>query len=124
MDYHVKRETCPNCDSDKHRNYVAFAPDKPLTIYVECANCQYLVARYIIQHYVDPNAPFEAFLHQARDLAGDSGRKMMTEIKSFKENMAREFEEIRRAWREHPERRKIYEVLQQDEWGYDDYWGV
>jgi hypothetical protein len=101
-----------------------FDKNHQLTVFVECSNCHYLVARYLLQQYIDPNAPFDAFLQQIRQHAGDSGRKMLDDIKSYRENMAHEFDDVKIAWREHPVKRKIYEVLQQDDWGYDDFWGA
>ena len=123
MDVHVKRETCPNCQSDKLYNYVKFDKSHHLAIFAECSSCGSLVARYLIQQYVDPNAPFDAFLSQVREHAGDSGRMMMVDIKKYLQNVADEFNTVRRAWRENPVKRKIYEILKDDEWGYDDYWG-
>ncbi len=124
MDYPVKRETCPNCQSDKHYNYVRFDKNHQMTVFVECANCRAMVARYLVQQYIDPNAPFEAFLHQVRQHAGDSGRMLLDDIKTYKADVTREFDDVRRAWQEHPVRRKIYEILQRDDWGYDDFWGA
>lgn len=118
MDCRIKREKCPHCHSDKHHNYVVLEKNRRITVFVECAECHILVARYALEHYIDPNAPYESFLKQIRDNRTESARKMMNNIQFYRADLTEEFANIKQEWREHPETRKIYEILDDDTWGY------
>ena len=119
MEYTVKVETCPKCKSTNTKNYVAFKKHKRITVYVECADCGEFVARYRLHRYFDAHEPYESFLHQIRFFKHDSGRMTLSAFKEFSDNACEEFEQVKNDWKTRPERRKIYQIL--DETGDDLY---
>ncbi len=113
MEYTVKMETCPRCRSTNTKNYVAFKKHKRITVFVECADCGEFVARYRLHRYFDVNEPYESFLYQIRSFRHDSGRMTLDAFKRFGADAREEFEQVKKDWKTKPERRKIYQIIEQ-----------
>ena len=69
----VKRQRCQACQSIDVRNILVRDGNEQV-VYVRCANCKELVARYELKDYYHHGKGVESFLRAHGQQGGDSGR--------------------------------------------------
>ena len=78
----IHRQQCQGCGSIDTRNILVREPEHPTTIYVRCAKCGELVARYKLSSYYHHGKGMDSFLRSLGSDASDSGRDMLAEFKN------------------------------------------
>jgi uncharacterized C2H2 Zn-finger protein len=81
----VKRQTCQACHSIDVRNILVRDGDEQL-VYVRCAKCKALVARYQLKDYYHHGKGVESFLRAHRQQGSDSGRAMLEAFETSQRN--------------------------------------
>jgi hypothetical protein len=76
----VRRQRCRACGSYDAHNLLVREPQHPLSVYVRCANCRQLVARYRLSEYYQPGDGIESYLESLGTSADDSGRDYLAEL--------------------------------------------
>ncbi len=76
----VHRQQCQKCGSINVRNILVRELDLPTTIYVRCAECMELVARYKLREYYHHRKGIESFLKSQGAAEVESGREMLDEF--------------------------------------------
>ena len=76
----VHRQRCQQCGSIDSRNILIRKPDVPTTIYVRCAKCGELVARYKLSEYYHHGKGLDSFLRSRGAVVSESGRDMLAEF--------------------------------------------
>jgi RNase P subunit RPR2 len=77
----VHRQTCQECGSRKHNNIVVREPGHRPTVFVRCAECASLVARYGLADYYHHGKGLESYLRSVQG-AAESGRRMLEEFEA------------------------------------------
>lgn len=72
----VKRQTCQSCFSIDVRNIIVREGDRQM-IFVRCAKCKELVARYELKDYYHHGKGIESYLRSHRVTQGESGREWL-----------------------------------------------
>ena len=72
----VHRQTCQVCGSRLLHNIIAREPGEPTVIFVSCAKCEELVARYVLDGYYHHGKGIESYLRSVRG-SFESGRRML-----------------------------------------------
>ncbi len=72
----VKRQTCQACQSIDVRDIIVRDKGKQI-IYVRCAKCKELVARYELKDYYHHGKGIESYLRARGASGGDSGREWL-----------------------------------------------
>ncbi|MEO1618140.1 MAG: hypothetical protein AAFV88_19960 [Planctomycetota bacterium] len=73
----VKRQTCQACQSIDVRN-ILVRDGRDQIVYVRCAKCSALVARYVLKDYYHHGKGIESYLRAHRATSGgDSGREWL-----------------------------------------------
>ena len=93
----AKRETCPLCGSTHMVNNHFLQHQKHSRVFIECAHCGHLVAKYILRNYIDPGFHYEQFLKLAKihqDFS--SGRKTLESFQALQEKAKSQFMEVKK----------------------------
>lgn len=90
----VHRQQCQACGKHDSRNIVMRAAGRPQTVFVRCANCGELVARYILSDYYHHGKDVESFLRSRESSAAESGRNMLSEFKRVREDSLEGFRKV------------------------------
>ena len=89
----VHRQQCQKCGSINVRNILVREPDLRTTIYVRCAQCLELVARYKLREYYHHGKGIESFLKSQGAAAVESGRKVLDEFSRIETESVAGYEE-------------------------------
>jgi hypothetical protein len=92
----VVLQKCQQCGSQEVRNMLVREPGRAQMVYVRCASCDTLVARYRLLDYYHHGKGLESFLRSAGSAAGESGRDAMTEFQQVQGEAVEGFEQARR----------------------------
>ncbi len=106
----AKTERCPKCDGLNMLNYVYVHTGEAVRVYVKCADCGAFVARYVLARYTS-DEPYESLLKTLRQFSYASGKRMLREVEEFGGVIQAEFERALRLAREHPESRRVVELI-------------
>lgn len=82
----VKRQTCQSCQSIDVRNLIVRGDDGQQVIFVRCAKCKELVARYELKDYYHHGKGIESYLRAHGRHNSESGREWM---RAFEESQQR-----------------------------------
>lgn len=89
----VHRQTCQSCGSIDVRNILRRAEGYPTAVFVRCARCKLLVARYELRAYYHHGKGLESWL-QGQEGAAESGRALSEEFTHVQEQACHEYEEV------------------------------
>ena len=89
-------QKCQECGSQEVRNILVRKPGRAQLVYVACAGCGELVARYRLRDYYHHGKGIESFLRAAGAVHGDSARGLLGEFEQTKGEAVEEFEEVKR----------------------------
>mgnify|MGYP003565475752 CR=1 FL=1 len=92
----AKREKCPMCGETRMINNHYLQHQRHDRVFVECAHCGHLVAKYILRNYLDPGFHYQQFLKLAKihqDFS--SGRKAIENFQILQERAKTQFEKIK-----------------------------
>ncbi len=81
----VHRQTCQSCHSRRHRNILVREPGAPTVVYVRCANCGELVARYALSEYYHHGKGLDSYLRSQGSSASESGRDVLETFRKKQE---------------------------------------
>lgn len=90
----VHRQQCQKCLGIELRNIVVREPAAPTAIYVRCAKCGELVARYELSDYYHHGKGIESFLRSKRTTVEDSGRRMLREFDRARTKAEEGYEQV------------------------------
>jgi hypothetical protein len=76
----VHRQQCQDCGSLEVKNILVRETDLPTVIYVRCANCGDLVARYELSAYYHHGKGLDSYLRSKLATAEESGRHVLEEL--------------------------------------------
>lgn len=91
------RQTCQKCGSRLATNIIARAPGSSDKVYVKCANCSDLIARYTIapRGYYHHGKGFESYLRGInRGGHYDSSEEIICAFEAERKNCLEEFERL------------------------------
>jgi RNase P subunit RPR2 len=88
----VKRQTCQACNSIDVRNIIV-RDGRDQVIFVRCAKCKSLVARYQLKDYYHHGKGIESYLRAHGATGGDSGREWLNAFKESEEKAVVGYEE-------------------------------
>jgi hypothetical protein len=89
-------QKCQECGSEEVRNMLVREQGRAQMVYVCCAKCGSLVARYRLRDYYHHGKGIESFLRSAGSGGGDSGRDALAEFQKLKEEAVEGFEQALR----------------------------
>ena len=90
------QEKCPLCGGREMRNSHYLERQKHDRVFVECATCGYLVAKYILRNYLDPDYGYEQILKLAKLSKGHgSGRKTVKAWQGLPEKARSQFRRVK-----------------------------
>lgn len=95
----VHRQTCQNCGSREHNLALVREPGHGQVVFVRCARCHELVARYGLASYYHHGKGMESYL---RSVAGsmESGRRTLADFDAARHDAVEGFERVMTALRE------------------------
>ncbi len=100
----VHRQTCQSCGSHDVRNILVREPGRAQMVFVRCARCHELVARYRLRDYYHHKKGVESYLRSLGSGATESGRSQLAEFDSVQkealEGYQRALEALERAGKE------------------------
>ena len=76
------------------RNILRRMAGRPQTVFVRCAACQEVVARYELSSYYHHGKGFESWIRSYRGTARESGRDVQREFDRAREQVLSEYEEV------------------------------
>ncbi len=110
----AKREHCPYCDSVDMHNLVYMKTGQKVYVYVECADCKKLVARYTLKRYssaADYNAVLEYYRRRGEM---SSGRRILKEVNSHVDGMEEGWERVKELITQHEEDMPIDQIIAEE----------
>lgn len=120
MEYNkTVRERCPQCGHESFYNNFLLREGHHARVFVECANCGTLVARYILHGYIDPNYDYSSTLKMIRNAShyGDSIRNLEEDLKPHQDRAKTQFSEVKDQLQhsdpnmDHADRETIIEII-------------
>ena len=90
----INRQTCQSCGSIDVRNIIARESDLPMTIYVRCAKCGELVARYKLREYYHHGKDVDSFLRSQAAAIAESGRNVLGEFRRTQKESVEGYEVV------------------------------
>ncbi len=91
----IHRQRCQNCGSLKVQNLLAREQGEADTVYVRCAECGELVARYRLRAYYHHGKGLESFLRTQGSSVSESGREALTEFSRAQDASLEGFEKVK-----------------------------
>lgn len=76
----VHRQRCQQCQSLDVRNILVREIAAPMAVYVRCAQCGQLVARYKLSEYYHHGKGVESFIRSMGAAAAESGRDVLDQF--------------------------------------------
>jgi hypothetical protein len=89
----VRWQRCHACDATQFEELLSGKSDGLPVVYVRCASCGALVARYELSGYYRHGEGVESLLRSHDAAAGDSGRRWLAELKEVRQETVRGYEE-------------------------------
>lgn len=93
----LHRQTCQACGSREHQNLLCREPGHADVVYVRCARCGELVARYALSGYYHHGKGVESYLRSVQGPV-ESGRRILEEFEAARhealEGFARALHEL------------------------------
>jgi hypothetical protein len=96
----VHRQQCQSCGSFRMRNILVREPGRRAAVYVRCAACRQLVARYVLADYYHHGKGIESFLRSHGAASSESGRHLLEEFERAKSEALEGFEAAMKALEE------------------------
>lgn len=90
----VHRQTCQACGSIDVRNIIAREEGRAQMVFVRCAKCGELVARYRLRDYYHHGKGVDSFLRSMGAEASDSGRHQLGEFGKVQKEALDAFEQV------------------------------
>ncbi len=91
MNFVVRVELCPNCDSPNTENLVRVQTGRPIRVYVRCRECGTFVARYTLERYTSDKT-YESLLRFMRKHGHSiASRSRAQELEGFSKTVQEEF---------------------------------
>ena len=90
----VHPQTCQACGSIDLRNIIARQQGRAQMVYVRCAACGELVARYRLSDYYHHGKGIESFLDSVGSDASDSGRDHLGAFRRLQEEALEGYHEV------------------------------
>ncbi|MEM6980131.1 MAG: hypothetical protein AAF539_10745 [Planctomycetota bacterium] len=97
----VKRQTCQSCRSIDVRNLIVRGDRGEQTIFVRCAHCKELVARYELKNYYHHGKGIESYLRANGRHNSESGREWMKAFEDSQQRAMMGYDEALRFLSEH-----------------------
>lgn len=82
----IHRQCCQTCGTPDVRNIVVREPGQPLTIFVQCAGCLQLVARYRLSDCYVHGQGLETWLRSLGPATAESGRDFHGEFERIRQD--------------------------------------
>lgn len=92
MDLH--RQRCQACQSLDLHCLLRRDEAHPLTVYVRCAKCDELVARYKVEEYYHHGKGIESWLKAMRPGALESGRNIRLDFEKARDESVAEYADV------------------------------
>lgn len=92
----VVLQKCQECGSEKVRNMLVREPGRAQMVYVRCAGCGALVARYRLSDYYHHGKGIESFLKSAGSSMEESGRDALADFSRVRDEAVEGFEQAKR----------------------------
>ena len=90
----VHRQTCQNCGSIDVRNILAREEGHDQTVFVRCASCGELVARYRLRDYYHHGKGLDSFLRSHGSQAMESGRAQLAEFERTQQEAVAAYQQV------------------------------
>ena len=96
----VHRQRCQACQSIDVRDILVRRQGEPTAVFVRCAKCGELVARYLLRGYYHHGKGAESFYRSVGSDASDSGRASLDDFKRAQEESLSVYQAALEALRE------------------------
>ncbi len=100
----IHRQTCQSCGSKSLRNILVREPGKNDRVFVECRDCDELVARYIISPggYYHHKKGYESYLRSLMRTGEEqmSGKNLIKQFKNMQEECLERYAKVKAAMEE------------------------
>ena len=90
----VHRQRCQACNSIEVKNILAREATVPTVIYVRCARCDALVARYELSDYYHHGKGIDSFLRSRNEPSMESGRRVLKEFERARTRAEKGYERV------------------------------
>jgi len=90
----VHRQQCQKCESFRTHNVLVRESGHPQTVFVVCAECHALVARYRLQNYYHHGKGAESFIRSRQGKGADSGRELLEDFARAKHDAHDQFARV------------------------------
>jgi hypothetical protein len=90
----VHRQRCQSCGSLNLHNILAREPGQPTVIFVRCAACDELVARYVLSGYYHHGKGIDSFLRSLGSALAESGRDTLADFERVKKEAIEGYEAV------------------------------
>jgi len=97
----IHRQQCQSCGSFDARNILVRQAQEQPIVYVRCARCGELVARYRLSEYYHHGKGIESFLRSRGASAAESGRRLLDEFAEIQRASIEGFAEVLKYLEEH-----------------------
>ena len=88
------RQRCQACGSTTLHNILVREPGNPQAVFVQCADCQELVARYQLSDYYHHGKGIDSWLRSLGSGSHESGRDFMGEFERVRSKAHADFKTI------------------------------
>ena len=109
----ARLEHCMKCGSTEVRNNLFFYRGRRVRVYVQCLKCGEYVARYTLSGYTS-DEPYESLLQKLRFTRLSSGKRALSMIEEFGDDIEEEFERVVELIRTNEDQRRIEEIIEED----------
>lgn len=90
----IHRQRCQKCGSLEVQNLLTREQGEPDSVYVRCAECGELVARYRLRAYYHHGKGIDSFLRTQGGAAAESGREALLEFERAKSDALEGFKNV------------------------------
>ena len=92
MEVHPQR--CPSCGSLQHNALLLREPGRPDRVYLRCARCARLVARYALSASYHHGKGLDSYLRGLDEMTTESGREALDDYRAVQEEAEEEYARV------------------------------
>ena len=109
----ARLEHCMKCGSTEVRNNLYFRRGQRVRVYIQCLKCGEYVARYTLGGYTS-DEPYESLLQKLRFTRLTSGKRTLSMVEEFGEEIEEEFRHVVELIRTDEDQRRVEEIIEED----------
>ena len=90
----IIEQSCKSCSSTSLHNFLVEEADKPIVVFVRCAQCNEFIARYVLSEYYYHPSAYESYVRTHGSQSRESGRSILEDFERLERESIEGYEKL------------------------------